>query len=704
MDQLELSTCFLVYQAGIISMVPSVLLLMTYRRKSAPESVALSKTEVPGLRDYLDRSDLFSSCSVQIQDDLLPRFHYRHFRAGEILIQSGNKASTIFILLKGKVQIISDTYEAVLAELGPGMMFGEIGALFGVPRIASVLASSTGLVAVIDKSVLKEVIGADKALWNHIKGIAMERYNPTNRALKTKNTELSTDQKKKFLSELEPFSNMTPEIIEKITELVKVEEFKAETIVDFFSPRAKHLLYLVKEGTLQAHFLSGETKAIQSSECFKSYDDSLDFVKTLTDKTIIFVIDSQQASAIFAATEDLKVQESAELLLGCSHLTDQVDANSSMTIALRNQQMVDLNSIINPAQFSRRRRNSTPVFSDLGIEKGLRPIGIREHIPHEVACTSSKQVNNDSDLKALLLNAGILVPEEVILFFDDRLTLTCLKNELTDSILLVIVAVLGESVKVLNLADCHLLTSQGVSAMWLRCPQLSKVSLQGCWNLDDSALSTISRCACAETLKELNLAHCWRMTPKMFGFINQGITKLDLSYCKSLDDRTWPDLIQFSQSIRSLTLKRCLGITDNSFEGTFGARFTELELLDLSECAFLTDSAVSSMLSAAPSLRTLNLSFVTSIQGHFLLHHNSLPFLKVLHLTHLKEVVNENFCVRLANVCGNLEELYLDGCSQVDDDSLAHLEKLPNLKILSLNDCPQVSPSTLEILNLKYNE
>ena len=295
------------------------------------------------------------------------------------------------------------------------------------------------------------------------------------------------------------------------------------------------------------------------------------------------------------------------------------------------------------------------------------------------------------------------MPESVPLFFDGRLILTSLKSELTDSLLLAIVAAMGEGVKVLNLSDCHLLTSQGVSAMWLRCPQLLKVSLKGCWNLDDSALSTLARCPCSETLKDLNLAHCVRMTPKMFSFINPGISRLDISYCKSLDDRTWPDLIQFSQSLSSLKLKRCLGITDNSFEGTFGAHFNELELLDLSECAFLTDSAVSSILSAAPNLRNLNLSLATSLKGSFLLHHNSLPNLRILNFSHLKDVVNENFCLRLTKVCYNLEEIYLDGCSQIDDDSLTPLNNLINLRVLSLNDCPQVSPGTLEILNLKYS-
>ena len=84
-------------------------------------------------------------------------------------------------------------------------------------------------------------------------------------------------------------------------------------------------------------------------------------------------------------------------------------------------------------------------------------------------------MNDDSDLKALLLNAGNhCAPDNVTLLFDGRLTLTSVKNELTDSLLLAIVSVIGDDVKVLNLTCCHLLTSQGVSAIWLRCPQLSK--------------------------------------------------------------------------------------------------------------------------------------------------------------------------------------------------------------------------------------
>ena len=131
----------------------------------------------------------------------------------------------------------------------------------------------------------------------------------------------------------------------------------------------------------------------------------------------------------------------------------------------------------------------------------------------------------------------------------------------------------------------------------------------------------------------------------------------------------------------------------------------KLEYLDLGECAFLTDSAVSAILSSAPNLRTLNLSLVSSLKGSFLLHHESLPHLRVLNLSHLKNVANESFCLRLAKVCRNLEELYLDGCTSIDNDCVASFidDNLPKLKILSLNDCPLISKLTLDLAHLKYS-
>ena len=677
---------------------------MNSRRNSAPQTVSTS--EIPGFRDYLVRSDIFSSCcSKDLQDDLVKYFHYRTFHTGEVLIQSGSQATTLFVLLKGNVQVVSESYEAVLAELGPGMIFGEIGALFGVPRTASVISKSNGLVAIIDKSTLKQVLGSDPVLWNHIKGIATARYLSTFNTKAKSLVQLSASEKEVTILQSDAFEGVPVQILKLLAELAEVKEFNSDEIIDFFSPREKHVLYVIKEGIVQVNFLtSHDKKQLTAGQTFSSFENYLDFAKSLCNKSIILLIDVQQAVAIFDSQSDPKIKDLGEKLFNTARLTDHVDANSSMTAALTDQ-ISELSLIINPAQFSKRRRNSTPIFTDLGIKNSFKFVGARETIPQEVATISSKLVNNDFDLKDLLLNAGVIVSDDVTLFFDDRLTLTAIKNELTDSILLVIVSVLGAQIKVLNLKDCHLLTSLGVLAVWLHCPILEKVSLEGCWNLDDSAFSTIERCACAETIREINLSHCWRLTPKGLNFLGKGINKLDISYCKGMNDRVWPALTRFSSSLRSLRLRRCSQITDSSFEGIFGACFDELEYLDLSECAFLTDSAISTIISSAPNLRTLILTFNTSIKGSFLLHHKFLPKLCVLNVAYMSKVVNEDFCIRLAQVCGNLEELVLDGCDEVDDNCISHFNEvnLPNLKIISVNNCPKISDSVLEILNLKYN-
>lgn len=667
------------------------------RRPSAPEL-----SSVPGFREHLARTDLFSAFPEKIQDDLVKQFHFRHFSAGETIIQSGDKASSMFILLKGDVQVISDKFESVLAQLGPGMIFGEIGAVFGVNRVASVIAKTAGMAAVISRKALKEFIGKDRVLWNHLKGIAFTRYR-THSKPKADSCHLGVAEKEIILAQTDAFKSIPSDVIKSLAELAETRKYHADEIVDFFSPRTRHFLYLITEGTAQLHYLDSTVRAFHKGELFASYDQDIDFVKSICDCTILMLIDVEQGAAVFAEHGDAEVQEAGSHLFNTSELTDHVDANSSITIGLANNDS-DLCTIVNPAQFGRRRRNSAPVFNDRGQMNNNSFIGIRSSIPREVSLIPQNMVNDDKDLRQLLLNSDVVVDAAVTLFFEGRLSLTPIKNFLTDARLLAIVSVMGPSIEVLNLTDCHLLTSHGVLAAWIRCPNLIKVSLQGCWNLDDLALSTVSRSACKDTLRELNLSHCFRITAKGLELLGPlQLTRLDLSYCKGIDDRTWPILTQFASTLKSLKLRRCLGITDASVEGAFGVQFNELEYVDLSECPFLTDSSISTLLSVAPNIRSLLIAFNTSVSGTFLIHHSYLPKLKVLDISRMAESVSADFCDRIVKCCPNLERINLNDCTQIDDDTILNLtDSLNNLSELNVDGCALISAGINDLLNLKY--
>ena len=69
----------------------------------------------------------------------------RKYKAGETIVKEGEQAVAFFMITKGKAEVISGsgTKRSVqLAIIGRGYFFGEMALLDGVPRNATVKASS----------------------------------------------------------------------------------------------------------------------------------------------------------------------------------------------------------------------------------------------------------------------------------------------------------------------------------------------------------------------------------------------------------------------------------------------------------------------------------------------------------------------------------------------------------------------------------
>ncbi len=75
---------------------------------------------------------------------LAERGHPRAFPMGKLLMQQGEPADTLYIILSGLVRVERShpdlLQSVVLAELGPGEVVGEMGLLDGKPRSATVTA------------------------------------------------------------------------------------------------------------------------------------------------------------------------------------------------------------------------------------------------------------------------------------------------------------------------------------------------------------------------------------------------------------------------------------------------------------------------------------------------------------------------------------------------------------------------------------
>jgi cAMP-dependent protein kinase regulator len=84
----------------------------------------------------------------------------------EILCRRHQLDTRVYILILGEVEV-SDTVDGkriVLARLGPGEVFGEISALFRIPRISDVTVTRPSVLIEIPGDILEQVISARPAL------------------------------------------------------------------------------------------------------------------------------------------------------------------------------------------------------------------------------------------------------------------------------------------------------------------------------------------------------------------------------------------------------------------------------------------------------------------------------------------------------------------------------------------------------------
>lgn len=125
-------------------------------RVSEPDrSVVLGRTLPPA------EHSLFRRLPEQTRARLTAAAPQRTVHAGEWLLQHGDAADRMFVLLTGRAEVIIG--EDVVRELGPGAVIGELALLTGGLRSASIRARRDCEVLEVSKALMDNTIGSDPA-------------------------------------------------------------------------------------------------------------------------------------------------------------------------------------------------------------------------------------------------------------------------------------------------------------------------------------------------------------------------------------------------------------------------------------------------------------------------------------------------------------------------------------------------------------
>ena len=92
----------------------------------------------------LSELPLFAGLSPAETSELESRMRRREFAPQQTIVREGGAGDAAFLIVSGLVAVrhkdADSGVEFLLAELGPGQMFGEMALITGKPRTASVVA------------------------------------------------------------------------------------------------------------------------------------------------------------------------------------------------------------------------------------------------------------------------------------------------------------------------------------------------------------------------------------------------------------------------------------------------------------------------------------------------------------------------------------------------------------------------------------
>src|SRR5262245_38269218 len=130
---------------------------------------------------YLQRVNLFESCSTRQLRSIARIADVQEVPAGEILARSGDPGERFFVIVDGSARI--EVSPQKQNRIGPGAFFGEMSLLDGEPRSATVIADTAMRLLIISRRDFATLLREVPSLTQQMLVTLCQRVRSAERAL-----------------------------------------------------------------------------------------------------------------------------------------------------------------------------------------------------------------------------------------------------------------------------------------------------------------------------------------------------------------------------------------------------------------------------------------------------------------------------------------------------------------------------------------
>ncbi len=126
---------------------------------------------------------LFASMGEENAKRFSPALVWRTYPANELVIDMDDPSTDVLFVVNGSVRVIhraADGKQVILGELGPGSMFGEMAAIDGVSRSASVTTLQTSLISSMRAKAFLEVLAHEPEICRAVLNMLVARIRSLN--------------------------------------------------------------------------------------------------------------------------------------------------------------------------------------------------------------------------------------------------------------------------------------------------------------------------------------------------------------------------------------------------------------------------------------------------------------------------------------------------------------------------------------------